>query len=256
MNNTFNISEWANGFFSWNQLKSLFLYNEGEPLIFTAFFFWGFFAIVLLVYSIIHKKRGLRNAFLFFASLFFYYKTSGLFITILLFSTFSDFFIGKFIYSSQKKVSKQLLVALSVIINLFVLCYFKYAYFFTDAYNQMFDTKYTVFNHFAQFANDTVGTSYSVNQILLPVGISFFTFQTISYSVDVYKEKIKPVTNLLDFGFYVSFFPQLVAGPIVRASEFIPQLYQPYKLTQYQFGLALFKARGIDGKRGTPFLRE
>src|SRR5690606_12530210 len=208
--------------------------------IFTAFFFWGFFAIVLLVYSIIHKKRGVRNAFLFFASLFFYYKTSGLFITILLFSTFSDFFIGKFIYSSQKKVSKQLLVALSVIINLFVLCYFKYAYFFTDAYNQMFDTKYTVFNHFAQFANDTVGTSYSVNQILLPVGISFFTFQTISYSVDVYKEKIKPVTNLLDFGFYVSFFPQLVAGPIVRASEFIPQLYQPYKLTQYQFGLALF----------------
>ena len=97
-----------------------------------------------------------------------------------------------------------------------------------------------MFNHFAQFANETVGTAYSVNQILLPVGISFFTFQTISYSVDVYKEKIKPVNSILDFGFYVSFFPQLVAGPIVRASEFIPQLYQPYKLTQHQFGLALF----------------
>lgn len=223
-----------------SNLKSLFVYNEGEPMIFTAFFFWGFFAVVLLTYSLIHKKRGLRNAFLFFASLFFYYKTSGLFISILLFSTLSDYFIGKIIYSSPKKVTKQIFVGLSVVINLFVLCYFKYAYFFTDAYNDIFQTNYQVFNHFAQFANDTVGTAYSVNQILLPVGISFFTFQTISYSVDVYKEKIKPVNSILDFGFYVSFFPQLVAGPIVRASEFIPQLYQPYKLTQHQFGLALF----------------
>ena len=223
-----------------SNLNSLFVYNEGEPMIFTAFFFWGFFAVVLLIYSLIHKKRGLRNAFLFFASLFFYYKTSGLFISVLLFSTLSDYFIGKIIYASPKKVTKQIFVGLSVVINLFVLCYFKYAYFFTDAYNDIFQTNYQVFNHFAQFANETVGTAYSVNQILLPVGISFFTFQTISYSVDVYKEKIKPVNSILDFGFYVSFFPQLVAGPIVRASEFIPQLYQPYKLTQHQFGLALF----------------
>lgn len=209
-------------------------------MIFTGFFFWGFFAIVLSIYSIIHKKRGLRNAFLFLVSLFFYYKTSGLFITILIFSTVSDYIIGKLIYSSKRKLAKQLLVASSVVINLFVLCYFKYAYFFTDAYNDLFQTNYQVFNHFAQFTNETIGTSYSVNQILLPVGISFFTFQTISYSVDVYREQVKPVNNILDFGFYVSFFPQLVAGPIVRASEFIPQLYKPYRLTQHDFGLALF----------------
>ena len=240
MNNNFDIFAWVDHFFSTTNLKHLLTYNEGEPMIFTGFFFWGFFAVVLSIYSIIHKKRGLRNAFLFLVSLFFYYKTSGLFITILIFSTVSDYIIGKLIYSTKKKLAKQLLVTSSVVINLFVLCYFKYAYFFTDAYNDLFQTNYQVFNHFAQFTNETVGTSYSVYQILLPVGISFFTFQTISYSVDVYREQVKPVNNLMDFGFYVSFFPQLVAGPIVRASEFIPQLYKPYTLTQHEFGLALF----------------
>lgn len=79
-----------------------------------------------------------------------------------------------------------------------------------------------------------------MDRLLIPVGISFFTFQTISYAVDVYKRKILPVKSILDFGFYVSFFPQLVAGPIVRASEFIPQLYQPYRLTKREFGIAVF----------------
>ena len=240
MNEISNISQWIDWFFSFENLKHIFTYNEGEPMIFTQFFFWAFFAVVLLFYSILYKKRGLRNAYLFIVSLFFYYKTSGLFISILLFSTLSDYIIGLLIYSSKKKLYKKIFVATSVIINLFVLCYFKYAYFFTDSFNELFHTNYEVFNHFAQWTNDNVGTHFSVNQILLPVGISFYTFQTISYSIDVYREEIKPVRSMLDFGFYVSFFPQLVAGPIVRAAEFIPQLYKPYLLTKYNFGLALF----------------
>ncbi len=79
-----------------------------------------------------------------------------------------------------------------------------------------------------------------VDRIILPVGISFYIFQVISYTADVYKGRIQPVRNLLDFGFYVSFFPQLVAGPIVRAEEFIPQLYKPFFLSRRQFGLAVF----------------
>lgn len=209
-------------------------------MIFTQFFFWSFFAVVLFFYSFIYKKRGLRNAYIFFVSLFFYYKTSGLFISILLFSTLSDFIIGQLIYSSKKDLAKKIFVALSVIINLFVLVYFKYAYFFTESFNQFFHTNHEVFNHFAQWTNQNVGTHFEVNQILLPVGISFYTFQTISYSVDIFRGHIKPVKNIFDFGFYVSFFPQLVAGPIVRAADFIPQLYKPYQLTQHQFGLALF----------------
>ncbi|MGB0881936.1 MAG: MBOAT family O-acyltransferase [Vicingaceae bacterium] len=240
MNEITNISEWFSWFFGWENIKHILTYNEGEPLIFTAFFFWGFFAVVLAFYSVIHKKRAIRNAFLFLVSLFFYYKTSGLFITILLFSTFSDYGIGWAIYSAKKKYAKQIFVALSVLINLFVLCYFKYAYFFTDSFNAFFQTNYEVFNHFAQFTNANMGTHFEVNKVLLPVGISFYTFQTISYSIDVYRKEIKPVSSILDFGFYVSFFPQLVAGPIVRAADFIPQLYKPYKLSNYNFGLALF----------------
>ncbi len=232
--------QWLGHFFSTENIIHMFSYNEGEPMIFTRFFFWGFFAVVLFFYSLVYKKRGLRNAYLFFVSLFFYYKTSGLFISILLFSTLSDFIIGQLIYGSKKDWKKRIFVALSVFINLFVLAYFKYAYFFTESFNEFFHTNYEVFNHFAQWTNDNVGSHFEVNKILLPVGISFYTFQTISYSIDVYRKHISPVKNILDFGFYVSFFPQLVAGPIVRAADFIPQLYKPYKLTQHQFGLALF----------------
>jgi alginate O-acetyltransferase complex protein AlgI len=97
-----------------------------------------------------------------------------------------------------------------------------------------------VVNHLALIANHTVGTHFNVGAILLPVGISFFTFQTISYSMDVYRGQVKPVKNLIDFGFYVSFFPQLVAGPIVRAAEFIPQLYKDFSLTKAEFGFAVW----------------
>ena len=122
-----------------------------------------------------------------------------------------------------------------------VLGYFKYAYFFTDVVNQLFGTHFQIYDLFAAAGNAITGsTHFSVDQIILPVGISFYTFQTISYSVDVYRRKLKPVTNILDFGFYVSFFPQLVAGPIVRAGEFMPQLYKPFFLGRRQMGIAIF----------------
>ncbi len=221
-------------------LKHIFLYSEDNPLIFTQLYFWVFFGLVLGFYSVLYKNKAVRNAYLFAVSLFFYYKTSGFFFFILLFSTLADFLIGKRIYKSSRQRNKQLWVALSVFVNLFLLGYFKYAYFLIDNINQIFGTSFVAVNYFADMANLFTGSHFEVNKILLPVGISFFTFQTISYSVDVYREKIKPVNNILDFGFYVSFFPQLVAGPIVRASDFIPQLYQSYKLSKEEFGQALF----------------
>jgi len=104
----------------------------------------------------------------------------------------------------------------------------------------MFNTNFEVVNLMAQLANDATGSHFDVDKILLPVGISFYTFQTISYSIDIYRKEVKPVNNIIDFGFYVSFFPQLVAGPIVRAAQFIPQMYEEYKLSKAEFGLALF----------------
>jgi len=221
-------------------LLDIFLYNPEKPLIFTRFFFWGFYAVVLLIYSGLYRERAVRNAFLFAASLFFYWKTSGLFFLILVFSTVSDFYLGNLIHYSRRQVWKKFGVVMSIVINLFMLSYFKYSYLFVETVNSLFNLDLEVVNHLATWSNRLTGTHFDVSMILLPVGISFFTFQTISYTVDVYRGKVDPVRHILDFGFYVSFFPQLVAGPIVRASEFIPQLYKRYSLTYEEFGFALF----------------
>ncbi len=222
-------------------LSKTFAFDENSPLLFTQFYFWAFFAIVFAIFSLIHSKRLLRNTFLFIVSLFFYYKTSGLFVLLLIFATISDFFIAKLVYRSDKELHRKLYVGLSVCINLMVLSYFKYSYFFVDLVNSLFGTTFQVYDYFAAIGNAITGSNrFSVDQIILPVGISFYTFQTISYTMDVYRRRIAPVKNILDYGFYVSFFPQLVAGPIVRAAEFIPQVYKPYFLGRRQFGIAIF----------------
>ncbi len=221
-------------------IKDILIYSEEKPMLFTGLFFWGFFAFILTVYSIIYKKNHVRNAWLFFMSLFFYYKSGGYFFTLLIFSTIADYSFGQLIYSAKTDLRKKLFVACSVIINLSLLGYFKYTYFFTDIFNSVLNTNFTVVNHLANWTNNLTGSSLNISRIILPVGISFYTFQTISYTVDVYRKKLKPVKNIIDFGFYVSFFPQLVAGPIVRAAEFIPQLYQKFKLTKQEFGHAIF----------------
>jgi len=209
-------------------LHYIFAFNSESPLLFTQFYFWGFFALVYALFALImdrvpnslgNKKLHLRNVYLMFVSWFFYYKTSGLFLLILLFVTLSDWLIAQRIYKTKNKFW----LCLSVAIDLGFLAYFKYAYFFTDAFNDLFGTSYSI-----------------VDKIILPVGISFYIFQVISYTADVYRGRIQPVKNILDFGFYVSFFPQLVAGPIVRAEEFIPQLYKPFHLSRRAFGIAVF----------------
>ena len=223
-------------------IYEIFLYNPEKPLIFTRFYFWVFLGIVLFFYKGVYKNknRSVRAGYLFLISLFFYYKTSGLFIFILLFSTFTDYYIGKMVYESNKLLIKRILIAISVSVNLSLLVYFKYAYFFTQSVNEMFNTNFAVMDYLSLWINDATGTHFEVDRILLPVGISFYTFQTISYSIDIYRKELKPVNNIIDFGFFVSFFPQLVAGPIVRASQFIPQMYKDYKLSSAEFGLALF----------------
>ncbi len=225
-------------------LTHIFAFDADTPLLFTQFYFWAFFAIVYAFFALFHSKRLLRNSFLLFVSLFFYYKTSGLFILILLFVTCSDFLIAKRIYSAQTRgrtALSKIWLCLSIVIDLSLLCYFKYAYFLTNMLNDLFATHLQVFDIFAYIGNGCCEHGrFDIDRIVLPVGISFYLFQVISYTIDVYKQKVAPVNNILDFGFYVSFFPQLVAGPIVRASEFVPQLYKPFHLSKRQFGIAVF----------------
>ena len=175
-------------------------------------------------------------------SWFFYYKTSGLFLLLLLFVTLSDWLIAQQIYQAKGERRKaKVWLALSVVIDLGLLCYFKYAYFFTNVVNNLLGTELAVFDLFAYIGNGfSESGRFMVDKIILPVGISFYLFQVMSYTIDVYRGHVKPVKNILDFAFYVSFFPQLVAGPIVRANEFIPQLYKPFRLSRRVFGLAVF----------------
>ena len=218
----------------------IFFYNEDAPLIFTRLYFWVFFAVVLTFYTFLYKKKLIRSTYLFLVSLFFYYKTSGFYFFLLIFSTLADYIIGHRLYKEKFETKRKLWLVLSVFINLSVLFYFKYAYLLIDTVNSIFGTNYVVHDVLAESINNLLHLKLDVTSIFLPVGISFYTFQTISYTVDIYRKKIKPLDNILDFGFFVSFFPQLVAGPIVRASEFIPQIKADYNLTKQDFGNALF----------------
>lgn len=227
-----------------NSIKEIVInflhYTEGYSLMFTQVSFWVFFSVLLAGYTFVYNRPIIRSAYLLVFSLFFYYKSSGLFFSLLLFSTLVDYSIGLAIAKSGSKVKMKLLVALSVLVNLLVLSYFKYAYFFVDLLNNLLGNNLTVVNYLALWGNALLNTKFDTVTIVLPVGISFYTFQTISYTVDVYRGKVSPVRNIIDFAFYVSFFPQLVAGPIVRAAEFIPQIYRRYELSKNEFGHALF----------------
>lgn len=224
--------------------RNIVAFDNSHPLLFTQFDFWLFLLIVYAGFCLIvegltrrhpasqsRSRMLVRNGYLFIVSLFFYYKTSGLFVLLLVFATLVGYLLGKVFArlrqagdgdKGKARTAKALMI-LGVVVNLAVLFFFKYAYFFTDIFNTI------------------AGTHYSIAAtIILPVGISFFTFQNISYIVDVYKGKVAHADNLLDFGFYTTFFPSLVAGPILRADQFIPQVYKPFHLTRRQFGIALF----------------
>ena len=209
-------------------------------MLFTQLFFWAFFSLVLTGYSFVYKKNKLRTGYLLVVSLFFYFKTSGVFVLLLLFTICSDYFWGRRIYRSNSVTGRKLFLAVSVILNLSVLCYFKYAYFFSESWSQISGGQLSYFNHFAHFSNTFFSTHFSVDKLLLPIGVSFFTFQSLSYTFDIYRNKIEPVKNVLDYGFFVCFFPHLVAGPIVKAHDFIHQIYEPYRLERNEFGLAVF----------------
>ena len=221
-------------------LQALFSFDSAHPLLFTQFYFWAFFALVFAGFSLIHSKPVLRNAYLFFVSLFFYYKTSGVFLLLLLFVVTYNYFAARALRRARPGW-QSFWVVLSVVVDLGVLAYFKYAYFIADFLNDLFGLSIQVRDVLGELGNAITGTTaFRVDAIILPVGISFFTFQAISYIMDVKRGKIEPLRKFLDFGFFLTFFPQLVAGPIVRAPEFFPQLYKPYNLSRRWFGIAVF----------------
>jgi len=201
--------------------------------------------ISYIVFSVVYDRTRMRSAYLMLVSLFFYWKVGAPFVWILLFSTVIDFYLGKAVYLAKTNGRKKLFLAISVIVNLSVLVYFKYFNFFATEWNTL---DLPSWMHIAHAKENAIGIwlngGFNANIFLesLPmvVGISYYTFQTMSYSIDIYRGHIKPLKNIIDFGFFVSFFPQLVAGPIVRASEFVPQIHKEFSLSKSEFGWALY----------------
>ncbi len=239
--------DWFNNIFPLERFADIFSMEigYGEKLVFTEFNFWLFFILVLAIFSFLHKNKLARSVFLTIVSLYVYFKTSGLFLLVLIVSIIINYFFGRRIFAAKSELRRKWIIAFSAIFNLLILGYFKYAIFFTESFNEVFNTNYEAVNYFIQYGKAWGGEEMFakpdpslISQIILPVGVSFFTFQNISYTVDIYRKEITPVKNFFHYTFFVSFFPQLVMGPIVRARDFIPQISQPFRLERKDFSWA------------------
>jgi len=192
-------------------------------LLFNSIDFIIFFIIVLAIVAI-YKNRNFQHFFLLGASYFFFYFSSNYLISLLIVSTLLDYYLGRAIWNSESVRRKKMLLATSLAGNLGLLGFFKYANFGIDQINSI---------------TTSLGFESGLNNldIVLPIGISFYTFQTISYTVDIYRGKLSPCNSLKEFALFVTFFPQLVAGPIVRAHQFLPQLREKIEILDFRNNL-------------------
>ncbi len=195
-----------NGNIFWQNIWEQLQYDPTAPMIFSSGLFWVLFILFIPVYAMLKRSRWQMIVFVVLFSLYFYYKSSGLFFLMLLGTSLVDWLVSRWMAKLRGQRARLALMWTSIILSLSILGYFKYANFFLWNWNAM------------------VGANFQPLDIILPVGISFYTFQSISYVVDVYKRKIRPTRTWLEYLFFLSFFPALVAGPIVRADYFLPQL--------------------------------
>ncbi len=170
--------------------------------------------LLVLVYQLLRKRTVAQNWLLLIASYCFYACWDWRFLSLVFISTWTDFFVAQKVYTAKSQSASRRWLAVSLLVNLGLLGFFKYFNFFVAS---------------AQVLLNSIGweADFPTLHIILPVGISFYTFQTLSYTIDVYRRKTQPTTNLLNFSLYVTFFPQLVAGPIERPSHLLPQIENP-----------------------------
>jgi len=191
-------------------------------MLFNSITYFYFYLIVFVLYwSVLRKSYQWQNILLFAASYCFYGWWDVRFLVLIFISSMVDFFLGRAIYFQSDKNHKLHLLWLCMLINLGMLGFFKYFNFFIDSFSYLLTQ---------------IGFQPNINtlQIILPVGISFYTFQSLSYSIDIYRDKIKPTSDFVSFMTFVSFFPQLVAGPIERASHLLPQFLSARKFNREQ----------------------
>ena len=199
-----------------------FLYDPKNPLLFNNGFFVFFFALFMTLYYKFRNNFKLRRYIFCFFSLYFFYKASGFFVVFVVLSAIVDFVLSNAIYRQTDARKKKILLLCSIVFNLGLLFYFKYT------------------NFFIATCNDVLKTHYNPLNILLPVGISFYTFENLSYTIDVYRGHFEPARKFSDYLLFLSFFPKLVMGPIVRAHDFVPQINKPYIITETDFAKGFY----------------
>ncbi len=199
----------------WQSFSQILTYDPQKPLLFNSGEFFLFFTIFIIIYTAIYYRKWLMSIYVIAFSFFFYYKTSGIYLLILILTSITDFSFALFLHNAKKKFWRITWLILGVVPSMGLLAYFKYTNFILSNIDAI------------------IGRNFQPLDIFLPVGISFYTFQSVSYIVDVYSKKLEPTKNLLDYAFFLSFFPQLVAGPIVKAHHFLPQLKRTPSVTKY-----------------------
>ena len=198
-------------------------------MLFNSIDFAIFLPIVFILYWYINKNLRLQNFLIVAASYVFYGWWDWRFLSLILFSTMVDYTVGRKLRNEENQTKRKILLWTSILVNLGFLGFFKYYNFFLDNF----------ITAFSFFGTELSGNSLN---IILPVGISFYTFQTLSYTIDVYKRKLEPTKDFIAFAAFVSFFPQLVAGPIERATNLLPQFY---KKRTFQYDKAVDGLRQI-----------
>jgi len=204
-----------------NSLIDLFKFDQYDPLLFGSSLFLFLFFFMILFYRMFAGNRHMRIILLLIFSLFFYYKAAGFYFILLIASALINFQFGKWIYRAENPASKKLFLITSLVLNLGALAYFKYT------------------NFFFQIVSDLSIGQLDPLDIFLPIGISFYTFKSLSYIIDIYLESMEPVESLRDFSLFVFFFPNILAGPIDRAAQFLPQLQNDYFLSKKDIARAL-----------------
>ncbi len=189
-------------------------------MVFNSYTFIVFFIIILFLHNL-PLTWNVKKVNLLLASYIFYAAWNPPFILLLWLSTVIDFFVGKALYTQQNHFKKKFLLVVSLIGNLGMLCFFKYGGFLLDNFTLLVNAAGMDFHP-------------AKPNIILPAGISFYTFTTLCYTIDMYKRKSEPVKSLLDFSLFVTFFPHLVAGPIVRPPQLVPQFEKPRKASEKQ----------------------
>lgn len=202
-------------------------------MIFSSLEFLIFFLLVLAGLAVLRNRHTGRKVLLLLASYYFYAYWDWRFLSLIWLSTVVDYIIGARLPKAATPAARRTLLGISLTVNLGLLGFFKYFNFFIDSFRP---------------ALETLGLYAGTLDIILPVGISFYTFQTLSYTIDIYRGNMEPHDSMLDFALFVGFFPQLVAGPIVRASHFLPQLKEYKSLAKaniysgfQRFSYGLFK---------------